>query len=68
MDLKDSIPVRVMQFDNKDNDTFEKCLIGEIVEFLDGEIEIAFDLESPARRTYVKFKVRDLLAELEKTQ
>lgn len=63
------IPAHAMQLTNGDdgNETFDSALLCEITEKTDDEIELAFDLSRPTRRTYIRFKVRDLVAELERT-
>lgn len=66
--LTDHIPAYAMQFTNcgGGDESFNSLVMCEIVERTVEEIEIAFDSHNPKRRTYLRFKVRDLVAELER--
>lgn len=62
------IPVHAMQFTNlgDGDESFNAAVMCEIVDRTEEEIEVAFNTENPKRRTYLRFKVRDLDAELDR--
>jgi hypothetical protein len=62
------IPVHAMQFTNcgEGDNSFDSAVMCEIVDRTEEEIEIAFSTANPKRRTYLRFKVRDLAVELDR--
>lgn len=68
-ELENHILMSTMVFmPNGDDPVCEGEMVGDITDTADGEIEIGFDLLSPKRRVYVRFRAEHLRELLDRVE